>query len=252
MCDSGVPLFGGISGESQAGVAPQSIAAACELEAGDSTRQRFHSPDSGRLSVPDDTAVRREGGTRSARKFERAGCVGYGMEFESFSKFVRPLEGEISRLLMRLLPPDSNYRQRRPASNWAPNKPNSLAMIEPLRTDNDRRKDVHDVPCAEHSKCIQPDDRSRAFDTHEARLALGIQCRIETARFKLVAQFRPGLEKYAEQIDAAINEAETTARQTGFPDLFFPELAAERMRKILTLIVLLEDPVAVEVFAAAC
>ncbi len=58
-----------------------------------------------------------------------------------------------------------------------------------------------------------------------------IHGRMEGIRAKVFGEFRVGFEQDERLIEIAIDEAETLAWQTGFPELVFPELAVEKARK---------------------
>jgi hypothetical protein len=55
---------------------------------------------------------------------------------------------------------------------------------------------------------------------------------MEGIRAKVLAEFCAVFEQNEHLIKLAIDEAEMLAWQTGFPELFFPELAGEKARKV--------------------
>jgi hypothetical protein len=58
------------------------------------------------------------------------------------------------------------------------------------------------------------------------------QAQIERTKANLLAEFRDALEEHEHLLDLALNEAEALARQTEFPQLFFPTLAAEKVQAV--------------------
>jgi hypothetical protein len=63
---------------------------------------------------------------------------------------------------------------------------------------------------------------------HARRFRAGM----EGIRAKVLAEFCAVFEQNEHLIKLAIDEAEMLACQTGYPELFFPELASERARKV--------------------
>jgi hypothetical protein len=57
------------------------------------------------------------------------------------------------------------------------------------------------------------------------------QAWIDRTKARILAEFRLGFEPYSHLIEQAVNDALVVAWQTGFPQLFFPELGAEAARK---------------------
>jgi hypothetical protein len=58
-----------------------------------------------------------------------------------------------------------------------------------------------------------------------------IHVRMDVVRANVLAEYRAGSGRDEQLIELAINEAEALAWQTGYPELVFPELAAEKARK---------------------
>src|SRR5437763_1007296 len=56
--------------------------------------------------------------------------------------------------------------------------------------------------------------------------------RIEKIRTGIAAEFRGQMEEHGHLLDLALNEAETLAWQTGYPQLFFPALALEKAQSV--------------------
>ena len=56
--------------------------------------------------------------------------------------------------------------------------------------------------------------------------------RIERARESVLAQFRGRLEANDQMTRLALKEAEALAWQTGYPQLFFPTLEAEKLQAV--------------------
>jgi hypothetical protein len=57
---------------------------------------------------------------------------------------------------------------------------------------------------------------------------------LEAARARILAEFRANLQGHERVLELAVNEAEALAWQTGFPQLLFPALAAEKARSVET------------------
>jgi hypothetical protein len=55
---------------------------------------------------------------------------------------------------------------------------------------------------------------------------------IQSTKAAILAEFRETLEEHSHLLDLAVNEAEALAWQTGFPQLVFPTLAAEKARAV--------------------
>src|SRR4030095_5834464 len=131
----------------------------------------------------------------------------------------------------------------------------------------DLQREMHDALRAQHPEWIQPDGESPICDSYESRFAeilhlpkkprntnrpgimnsiipaldssipdpsLKVLSQIETIRAKIRAEFFTGFEAYSDLFERAINEAEELAWQTDFPHLFFPELAVEHVRRVIT------------------
>lgn|SRR5690348_2300706 len=70
-----------------------------------------------------------------------------------------------------------------------------------------------------------------------SEMNFGIRCvascrkllaQIEDVRGQVAAEFRGRLEEHKHVLDLALNEAEALAWESGYPQLFFPALAAEK------------------------
>src|SRR4051812_41417351 len=61
-----------------------------------------------------------------------------------------------------------------------------------------------------------------------------VLAQIEHVRSDVVAEFRGRLEEHQHVLELAVNEAEALAWETGFPQLLFPTLAAEKATAVAT------------------
>jgi hypothetical protein len=59
-----------------------------------------------------------------------------------------------------------------------------------------------------------------------------ILAHVENARARIFDEFRENLVGHEHLLKLAVNEAEALAWQTGFPQLLFPALAAEKARDV--------------------
>ena len=57
---------------------------------------------------------------------------------------------------------------------------------------------------------------------------------IEQAKQRIAAEFREIVESNQKSFQLALNEAEALAWQTEFPQLFFPDLAVEKIQAVAT------------------
>jgi hypothetical protein len=57
---------------------------------------------------------------------------------------------------------------------------------------------------------------------------------IERAKNKIAAEFREIVETNQKSFQLALNEAEALAWQTEYPQLFFPDLAVEKIKAVAT------------------
>ena len=55
---------------------------------------------------------------------------------------------------------------------------------------------------------------------------------LEAAKARIQAEFRGSLDEHEHLLELALNEAEAMAWQTGYPQLLFPTLAAEKARDV--------------------
>jgi hypothetical protein len=58
--------------------------------------------------------------------------------------------------------------------------------------------------------------------------------RIEQTKGRIAAEFREIVESNQQSFQLALNEAEALAWQTEFPQLFFPDLAVEKIQAVAT------------------
>ena len=61
-----------------------------------------------------------------------------------------------------------------------------------------------------------------------------VLAQIQSAKAGILAEFRDTLAEHEHVLELALSEAEALAWQTGFPQLVFPALAAEKARAIAT------------------
>jgi len=55
---------------------------------------------------------------------------------------------------------------------------------------------------------------------------------IESAKTRVLAEFRERLEEHEHLLDLAVNEAEALSWESGYPQLFFPVLAVEKAQTV--------------------
>ena len=87
------------------------------------------------------------------------------------------------------------------------------------------------IETARNTQQIVPDTRpsfgSRCVASYKRLLA-----QIEEVKAAVVNEFRDRLEADQRVLELAVNEAEALAWQTGFPQLLFPDLAAEKAHAV--------------------
>ena len=74
--------------------------------------------------------------------------------------------------------------------------------------------------------------RNERFVNLCAAAAQKLVARLDSARESVLAQFRGTLEANDQMARLALKEADALAWQTGFPQLFFPTLATEKLQAV--------------------